>query len=671
MLPVRRRPPPYDGTVIGTTNGRRRGFALLLSWGAAVGLLNLVNPVPAHAATLQVSFTVTSLAVSGAKAKDQVTVQGTLTNTGDTPAYGVQVLLWSSRDAIRDLATLRQAGTNTAGWGARLAIDSDHYAVITTSAVAFAPGASRQIELRATLADLGFTSTGAVYAFGADVMASADAGGNYATVGQLRTFVPLPGKTPVPITSVVLLSATPTKLVDNLFRDDSLTKELSERLENLLTAADRPGMGWLIDPALLDEVRDMSDGYQVRDGAGTRPGTGQDVATAWLARFEKLDRHAGGRTLFANPDVNAGRIAKDEELVHRAGAAAETVTGVEDLPLVVVPAGNILPVATYDYLSDSGAEAIIAANATGAGALQTGAAEPRVLAITSEMPGAAQTPAIERHQLAFAAAVIAGARGQVRLLDGLEDLAQDEATTTNWMVRRDLGSLLASTPGVADVALGTDKPPRLGAGQLEAIKRLTGEFAAYGDLVPESALIDQADAAITRTTSTAWIGNSAGFGAQLDGLAALVGGPEVGRSVTLDASHRFLMSSRTNQFPVTVTNNLAEQIRVQVVVRTDNPQRLTVPPSDLVTVAPGQSVTVNIRPEATSNGLVIARAHVATADGHRVSPDTSITVEITDLGVVAWIIVGVSGLVLVGATAWRIRQVRRRTAAAGTPEEDA
>ena len=657
--------------MIGTTNGRRRGFALFLSWGAAVGLLSLVNPVPARAATLQVSFTVTSLAVSGPKAKDEVTVQGTVTNTGDTPAFGVQVLLWSSRDAIRDLPTLRQAGTNAAGWGARLPINADHYAVITTSAVGFAPGASRQIELRATLEDLGFTSTGAVYAFGADVIASPDAGANYATVGQLRTFVPLPGKTPVPITSVVLLTAAPTKLIDNLFRDDSLTTELSVRLENLLTAAARPGMGWLIDPALLDEVRDMSDGYQVADGTGTRAGAGQDVATAWLARFERLDRHAGGRTLFASPDVNSGRIARDSELVHRAGAATETVTGVEDLPLVVVPAGYILPAATYGYLADSGAEAIIASNATAAGALQSGDAEPRVLATSALAPGTPQTPAIERHQLAYAAAVIAGAKGQVRLIGGLGDLAEDQATTTPWMVRRDLGSLLASTPGVANVALGTDKPPRLDAGQLEAIKRLTGQFDAYGDLVPESALIDQADAAITRTTSTAWIGNSAGFDAQLDGLAALVGGPEMGRSVTLDASHRFLMSSRTNQFPVTVTNHLSEEIRVQVVVRTDNPQRLTVPPSELVTVAPGQGVTVNIRPEATSNGLVTARAYVATADGHRVSADTSIIVEITDLGVVAWIIVGVSGLVLVGATAWRIRQVRRRTAAAQTQVSDA
>ena len=186
--------------------------------------------------------------------------------------------------------------------------------------------------------------------------------------------------------------------------------------------------------------------------------------------------------------------------------------------------------------------------------------------------------------------------------------------------------------------------------------------------MPDSALVGQSDAVITRTTSSSWIGDTSGFDRQLTGLGKLVGGPQVGRSVILDASQRFLMSSRTNQFPVTVTNNLAEQIRVQVIVRTDNPQRLTVPPSDLVTVDPGQSVTVNIRPEAASNGLVIARAHVATADGHRVTPDTPITVEITELGVVAWIIVGVSGLVLVGATAWRIRQVRRRTAAAEGPD---
>jgi len=95
-------------------------------------------------------------------------------------------------------------------------------------------------------------------------------------------------------------------------------------------------------------------------------------------------------------------------------------------------------------------------------------------------------------------------------------------------------------------------------------------------------------------------------------------------------------------------------------VTTDNPQRLAVPPTEVITVDPGQSQTVNIRPEASANGLITAAAHLTTASGRRVSADVPLTIEVTELGIVAWIIVGVSGVVLVGATAWRIRQVRRR-----------
>ena len=62
---------------------------------------------------------------------------------------------------------------------------------------------------------------------------------------------------------------------------------------------------------------------------------------------------------------------------------------------------------------------------------------------------------------------------------------------------------------------------------------------------------------------------------------------------------------------------------------------------------------------------------MATESGGRITPDTAIIIEVTDLGVVAWIIVGVSAVVLVGATAWRIRQVRRRDAATQTPGKDA
>lgn len=659
-------PAPYDGTVTrGSTSGRRRALALLLTLGAAMLGLTYLAPAKAAAATVPgPTITLTGLTVSGTKPTDAVTLQATVSSISDVPAYGVQVILWRSRDPIRDLPTLRQARTNATGWGARLPINADHYAVVTTSTEDFAPGASHQVDLHATLAELGFDTKGAAYAFGADVIAAPDPTGDYATVSQLRTFVALPGKKAVPVTSIVQLSAPPTKLVDNLFRNEDLLAQLGGRLAGLLSAASRHGMSWLIDPGLLDEVNDMADGYQVVAGDATKPGTGAAVAAQWLAEFGELNKANGGRTLFASPDVNGARVAGDQQVLPRAKKAAQGVDNITSLPLMVVPAGGMLTAATYDFMADSGASAIIVANPAQAGALQAGPGKPKVLAVSTDLAGPTDIPVIERSQLAQASAVIAGSGGQARLLTSLSDLAKDSEAAPSWMGRRTLGELLETSPSVTRAAFTPVKPARLGKAQFATIGRLERDFAAYGELVPSSELTEQAAAALSRCAASAWVDDPAGLKSHTKGLVDLVGAGAVGRSVDLHASARFLMSSRTNEFPVTVTNNLTEPIEVRVVVTTDNPQRLTIPPSEVVSVQPGQSVTVNIRPEATANGLVTARAHVSTEAGHRITPDTAITVEITDLGVVAWIIVGVSGLVLVGATVWRIRQVRRRDAAA-------
>lgn len=652
--------------MIGGTRGRHRALTLLLAWVAAVAGLSAWVAPAAHAADMQLTFTMTSLRVSGYAEKDTVTLEGLVSNTGAVNAYGVQVILWRSRDAIQDLATLRLANSNNI-LGSRLSITADHYVVVSTSNAVFAPGQVQPVTLHATMKELGFDTKGAAFAFGADVIANADPASEYRTVAQLRTFVPMPGAQKVPVTSIVLLSAPPTKLVDNLFRNDSLAAELTGRLSSLLDVASRPGMSWLIDPALLDEVRDMADGYQVQTRDGTEPGTGQDAAKDWLDRFAQLDRNTGARTLFANPDVDGARAAGDTLVVARAERAAAKVSGLDGLPVVVVPAGGVLTSATYGFLAGSGVDLVLADNAVAAGALQSGARnEPLVLAASAAVPGTAETPQLLRRQLALATAVVAGRRGEVRLLTSTSDAEQDAAALGGWLVRRNLHDLLDSTPSVSRTALVAAKPARLNAGQFDQLRRLETDFTAHAELAPDSTLITQSDAAVTRASASAWVSDARGFDAQLEGLNRLVGMPELGRSVVLDASPRFVMSSRTNQFPVTVTNNLAETIKVKVVVASDNPQRLTVPPSDLVTVEPGQSVTLNIRPEATANGVVTARAYVATESGRRVTPDTAIIIEVTDLGVVAWIIVGVSALVLVGATAWRIRQVRRRLASAGT-----
>ncbi|MGC3995087.1 MAG: DUF6049 family protein [Propionicimonas sp.] len=656
--------------MIDGTGGTHRALALVLAWVTAVaGLLLWLPAADARAADQPlVSFTMTSLDVSGYGSDDTVTLEGTVTNTGSVNAYGVQVILWRSRDEIQSLATLRQASSNTI-LGSRLPISADHYVVVTTSAEAFTPGQTAQVTLRATIGELGFDTRGAAFAFGADVIANAEPTGEYRTVGQLRTFVAIPTKAKVPVTSIVLLSAAPTKLVDNLFRNDDLASELVGRLSTLLDAAAEPGMSWLIDPALLDEVRDMADGYQVKKGDGTVAGTGASAAEEWLDRFDALDRDAGARTLFANPDLEGARAAGDDLAVSRSERAAATVSGLDDLPVVAVPNGLLLTSATLASLTDSSVDLALADNTTTAGALQGGDGdEPAVLAVSAAFPGDGALAENLRRQYALAATVIAGERGEARLLTTAAEVAADEADSPSWTVRRDLGELLDSDPSHRTANLQAVKPAHLTSQQFAAISRLESDFTAYAELARSSTLPEQSDAAVSRAIATAWVDDSRGFDEQLAGMNDLVGVPALGRAVVLDASARFVMSSRANQFPITVTNNLTEEITLRIVVASNNPQRLSVPDSDPVTVEPGQSVTVNIRPEATSNGVVTARAYAATESGRRITPDTSIIIEVTDLGVVAWVIVTVSALVLIGATAWRIRQVRRREATAAPAE---
>ena len=261
---------------------------------------------------------------------------------------------------------------------------------------------------------------------------------------------------------------------------------------------------------------------------------------------------------------------------------------------------------------------------------------------------------------------MAGARGQLRLIRDTSDLAADAAATSTWMVPRGLSDLLQQVGTGADAELLPASVPILDKEQFMRIDDLERDFAAYGQLVPESTLTNEAAAVLTRTASSAWVGDRTGYDDLVDAVDDLVGPETLAKAVTVDASPRFVMSSRTNQFPVTLTNNLDEPIRLKVVVDTDNPQRVRVPDTSVITIAPDQSETVNVRPEASGNAVVRAQAYAATDSGRRVTRATTITIEVTDLGFIGWLIVLGSGGVLVLATTLRILQVRRKNSTAGT-----
>jgi hypothetical protein len=330
---------------------------------------------------------------------------------------------------------------------------------------------------------------------------------------------------------------------------------------------------------------------------------------------------------------------------------------------VALPPAGTLTQEGYAALAAADVDAVVATNTVRAGAWQPGATGVGVVSASATLAAAETTPTLDQVQQVRAEAVIAGGAGQVRLVTDPSQLALDTAAGTGWMARRDVQDLLKANPTGRQAALLPAEPTMLGGEAFSGAGRLERDFAAYGELVPDSDVISQAAGVLARAVSTGWIGDDRGQADHVRTIGEMIGAPALARQVSLDASSRFVMSAKRNEFPVTITNDLDEAIRVKVRVTTDNPQRISVPDSAVVTVEPGQSQTVNIRPQAESNGVTAARAWLATEHGTRITPDTTITIEVTDLGMIGWVIVVASGGFVLGATALRVRQVRRRTPA--------
>ena len=648
---------PYHVTVTRTAPAK---LALVLAWLIAVAFVLVAPAAPARAVEPQLSVELTSLRTTGSGAKQAAVLTGRITNTGAQPAFGVRVVLWRARDPITDPAVFRSVvnGQNDP-WGLMLYRTTDHYFSVSASDVAFNPGASAEFTVKGTLADLGFTEAGSIYPIGVQVLGTADASSNYQVIARARSFYVTTPEKRLPLTSLVLLAATPTKVRPNVFANERLIGELTGRLSTLVALAGRTGASWLVDPALIDEVVDLSDGYEVVDGDGTRPGTGQQAALDWLQKFRALRSDHGARTLFGNPDLVGAEANDQPDVVDRALQAA-VPSELGDLPLVVLPHAGVAGPTTPAFVNAADADALLVSTAGRGPIVTSGPADSTLLrlapAATAAGPGDQNGP-VQRQQRQYAEAVLGG--GLIRLITTADEASADAAAAPRWLLRTSIDDLLDVDPsGTATLTLPA-KAATLPAARFRQLKAMTDDYAAYRDLVPDSQLATDAPATLTRMVSSWWIGDSTA-GSWISATGSTMSADAVNQSVTLAASARVVMSSRTNEFPVTVGNRLSEPIQVRIVFISDNPQRLTIPASGVITVGPGQSQTVNVRPEATANGLVNVTAGLQTSSGHPVGHTTRIVVEVTDLGMIGWIIVIVSGVVLVAATALRIRQVRRK-----------
>ena len=89
---------------------------------------------------------------------------------------------------------------------------------------------------------------------------------------------------------VVKISEPTHRLADGVFFNDLLAQKLapSGSLGQAVYLNSQSVNNWLVDPATIDEIIAMSNGYGISDG--TAP-AGQEIAKSWLTQFTKVTRN--------------------------------------------------------------------------------------------------------------------------------------------------------------------------------------------------------------------------------------------------------------------------------------------------------------------------------------------------------------------------------------------
>lgn len=671
---------------------------------AAVVLPGLVTP-PAAAAVepgASVTITLTSLTPALPEREGMVTLEGRVTNGSDSPVSNLQAILWRASDPLTSPETIDRAVASEADdpFGRRL-FEQDYQNIPSETERTLAPGASTDFSLTTEVANLDLPRADGVYLFGVHVRGrTADDPRRDQTLGRARTFLPLvdaDAPSSLRMTTVVVLSSQPSQLRRGVLADDHLAGEVRAggRLDQLLTAAGRPGTSFAVDPELVQTLGTMRDGYQVQSGDGaTISGRGQGDAARWLGRLQALvedDDADGFRLLYGSPDLSALVHARQTGVLGAVVAAGERVELTASLPLLVIPAGGYADQATMQAAERLDPAAILLSEA-GVDApfpLLAGLGEAPVVryggaSVEGGGPGPEprSTP-VQLRQRALAdtwveATTGAGgaARGRVRVVTSIQELTgQDAGVDAPWVTDATLSRLLEDEPVGWDQIYAypdTARAAELTTAQLRALRVLARDESTYADLLADGARAEaEGDAAVARAASAAWRGAD-------EAMRAFLAPQQSALDAALDDGLRISSNPKVStvaregvEFPITVRNQLpadpdnpgANTVRVRLVFVSANPQRLTISPISTEPLAAQDAVTENAQVRARANGTVQVRAQLQTLSGKPVGKPQTIDVRVTQNGTTGWAIAAAALVVFVGSTSLRIRRVSRARAA--------
>jgi len=632
----------------------------------------------------------------------RITLTATVTNTSDGQLSNLQAYFWRSLDPVEDAEGMATALSSAANEpiGAR---KGDFRNFPSESDRTLEPGESAEFTVSVDVAELELPSVDGVYLMGAHVRGRTVESGPQFTLGRVRVFVPVvesPPATSQQITSVVILTSRPSLLRDNTLADDHLAEEVAEggRLRALLAAAGSPDTSFAIDPAILTTLQVMAAGYRVR-GTGTElvAGAGGADAARWLADFQDLLTTGDGyRLLYGAADAAALVHADQASVLGQAAAASRAVPLTRGLPLLALPAAGQADRRTVTALAALNPAAVVLSDTSvrTAGPLLEGPDDVPVVRFSTSVSGVGGPGPDPRNtsihlQQRFLADTWLEAKtvptgstvGRVRLITSAASArSTNPAVPAPWLKSSTLTALLNGTPTSWKQRYRYPPESRdeeLSGSHLSAVARLASSLDTYEELLG-SAGRDRfgADMAIAQAASASFRRSRQAGRAY---LAAQQGQVDAvlrdGLKITV--TKRVVTSARSGLFPVTVRNTAEPDpanpsrhaIRgVRLEFTSTNSQRLTVAPIAVEPLSAGEAFSANARVEAKTNGTVQVIGQLYTQSGKQIGDPVRFDIQATQAGTTGWAIALAAGLVLVGTTALRIRQVARERSQAADPE---
>lgn len=552
-----------------------------------------------------------------------VTITGTVTNTSARDMRYVNVHFWRSRQPLTGLDEINDAVSAplSSPLGSRLdSLESGNLDLLAAEDP-FPPGETANFTVQATVAQLELpTVSDAVYRLGVHVRAIPNGDSN-TTVGRARVLVPA-SPLDLPVSATVLLSSRPVAHADgdpiNQQESARLLSELTGRLETLLAAAERPNVVGIIDPELYRTVGILAEG---NDEAPPN-----EAAQRWLQR---VDRLAAENRLWRLP-AGDPHLARADAV----GLLDQVLSDTDGGALSAIPLAAVLGETGSEDLAErlTDVDHLVARHAQGVSRRVMEGRAPRV------PPALADGTDAEHRGYLLATELLPGT--PVNYLLATEEQVTQERLLDGYREHIAPPRYARLTP---TWSRALPAPRWTGLADELAVLMLNRELTA-----PDAAPLDPT--AFNRYFTT-----------EEEAIAWMESSPEASvdpRKITVRSAQQFVLSSSTGTLPITITNETAAPVTAQLRFHSDTPQRISIPDSELVTLQPGQSQTLAITPQASANGVTLVHAQLATASGETFGTPVTMEITATQFGRVGWIIIVISGAVVLGGTALRIKAVR-------------